>query len=257
MLVTFLLLLTAHLLGDFIFQTAGIVTRKSHPVILLLHVFVVTGLSVLLLGSFPWQIITLIFLSHLLIDYLKNRAVPERHRECLKVFLIDQALHLLVLVILARTVPTLAADSYWVNWLSERGFQTFLVGLVTLNAFILAIPVGGILIAKATQPFSEEIAASPESHALEGLANGGKIIGYLERALVLLFIFVGHPGGIGFLVAAKSILRFGDIKDPAQRKVTEYIIIGTFLSFGWALLISLFAQQAFTAFFHSTRLSLP
>ncbi|MEN6561886.1 MAG: hypothetical protein ABFD52_14040 [Acidobacteriota bacterium] len=33
----------------------------------------------------------------------------------------------------------------------------------------------------------------------------------------------------------KSLFRFGEIKDPTNRKETEYILIGTLLSFGFAL----------------------
>jgi hypothetical protein len=53
-----------------------------------------------------------------------------------------------------------------------------------------------------------------------------------------------QPNGIGFLIAAKSVLRFSEIKEPGQRKVAEYVIIGTFLSFGWALVVSVLTQKA-------------
>jgi len=59
------------------------------------------------------------------------------------------------------------------------------------------------------------------------------------RWYLLIVTFLG-----GFLFAAKSILRFGEIKDSHQRKMAEYIIIGTFLSFGWALITSYLTQQA-------------
>jgi hypothetical protein len=68
-------------------------------------------------------------------------------------------------------------------------------------------------------------------------------IGWLERFLAMLLILIGQPTGIGFLIAAKSILRFGEIKESRHRKVAEYIIIGTFLSFGWALLMSVAMQK--------------
>ena len=48
----------------------------------------------------------------------------------------------------------------------------------------------------------------------------------MERILVMLLVLMEQPNGIGFLIAAKSILRFGEIKDANQRKVAEYIIIG-------------------------------
>jgi hypothetical protein len=79
---------------------------------------------------------------------------------------------------------------------------------------------------------------------VEGLSKGGRYIGWLERSLVMMLLLIGQASGIGFLFAAKSILRFGEIKDSHQRKMAEYIIIGTFLSFGWALITSYLTQQA-------------
>jgi hypothetical protein len=48
---------------------------------------------------------------------------------------------------------------------------------------------------------------------------------------------------VGFLIAAKSILRFGEIKDIKQRLEAEYIIIGTFMSFGYGLLIAFLTKH--------------
>jgi hypothetical protein len=53
---------------------------------------------------------------------------------------------------------------------------------------------------------------------------------------------IDQPAGVGFLMTAKSILRFGDVRDSSQRKHTEYVIIGTFMSFGWGLLIAVLMQ---------------
>ena len=36
--------------------------------------------------------------------------------------------------------------------------------------------------------------------------------------------------GIGFLIAAKSVFRFGELTSPDRRKQAEYIIIGTLFS---------------------------
>jgi hypothetical protein len=59
---------------------------------------------------------------------------------------------------------------------------------------------------------------------------------------VFCFILIGHFEAIGFLLAAKSIFRFGDLKEAKDRKLTEYVLIGTLLSFGVALLIGLLVQ---------------
>ncbi|HLV52538.1 MAG TPA: hypothetical protein VKY29_00860, partial [Cryomorphaceae bacterium] len=51
---------------------------------------------------------------------------------------------------------------------------------------------------------------------------------------------------IGFLMAAKSIFRFGDLTRAKDRRLTEYILIGTFLSFGIALAVGMLYRY-FTA----------
>jgi hypothetical protein len=71
------------------------------------------------------------------------------------------------------------------------------------------------------------------------LPDAGKIIGYLERLMVLTFILSHHWEAVGFLLAAKSVFRFGDLKESHDRKLTEYVLIGTLLSFGIALAVSL------------------
>ncbi len=77
---------------------------------------------------------------------------------------------------------------------------------------------------------------------MDSLENAGKYIGILERLFVYLFIISNHWEAIGFLLAAKSVFRFGDIKESRQRKMTEYILIGTLLSFGLAILVGMFTQ---------------
>ncbi|NOY22057.1 MAG: hypothetical protein GXO70_00915 [Acidobacteria bacterium] len=72
-----------------------------------------------------------------------------------------------------------------------------------------------------------------------GLKNGDRLIGRLERALIFLFTLSGHLMAVGFLITAKSVLRFGELKNGSDRKEAEYIIIGTLYSFFLALLISL------------------
>jgi hypothetical protein len=64
-----------------------------------------------------------------------------------------------------------------------------------------------------------------------GFDQGGKLIGQLERALIFLLILAGQPASIGLLIAAKSVLRFGELKETEHRMEAEYIIIGTLMSF--------------------------
>jgi hypothetical protein len=93
-----------------------------------------------------------------------------------------------------------------------------------LAATLLAGKILGLFLRRfeksANQNFSEG-----------GLQNGGYWIGIGERTLIYFFVLSGVPEGIGFLAAAKSIFRFGEIKEPSQRQLAEYILIGTLMSF--------------------------
>ena len=232
---TFVSILTAHLLGDFVFQTGRMVIHKRRVWFLLLHVVIVTVLSCLFLGAFHWQILSAIFLIHLAIDAVKVYGMAGS----LRPFLIDQCAHGISLVGLAWIFPGAATNGLWATLLKDGMPKHYFGFLSILSGLILTVSAGGILIGKATKPLREEI-----DEDIEGLTRGGLYIGWLERFLVMLFLLRNQPTGIGFLIAAKSILRFGEIKNAGQRKVTEYILIGTFLSFGWALSISVLTQKA-------------
>ena len=72
-----------------------------------------------------------------------------------------------------------------------------------------------------------------------GLPEAGRTIGQLERLLALTFILLGQYTALGFLIGAKSIFRFGDLSKGVQHKKTEYILIGTLLSFAVVLIVGL------------------
>ena len=78
-----------------------------------------------------------------------------------------------------------------------------------------------------------------------GLVSAGSWIGYIERCLAISFIFMGHFAGIGFLVATKTIFRFGDLTKNKDMKLTEYMMLGTLLSYAIALLVGWNAFQIY------------
>src|ERR1700709_1568695 len=70
----FLALLSAHLLGDFVFQTAAMVKEKRRFSVLALHSAVIAGLSYLLAGRWGTFCVPLcIWLTHAAIDAIKVR----------------------------------------------------------------------------------------------------------------------------------------------------------------------------------------
>jgi len=83
------------------------------------------------------------------------------------------------------------------------------------------------------EPFAPHLGKGDASKSLPG---AGRVIGHLERGLIFALVLFGQAQGVGLLIAAKSILRFGAVKD--DRRLSEYVIIGTLASFGWALVVA-------------------
>jgi hypothetical protein len=82
---------------------------------------------------------------------------------------------------------------------------------------------------------SSVIACNPETKARLGRTSA--LIGCMERTLIYLFVLADWPDGIGYLLAAKSVLRFSDIRKQREWSYAEYVIAGTFASVAWAFLV--------------------
>ena len=65
--------------------------------------------------------------------------------------------------------------------------------------------------------------------------NAGALIGNIERWLILMFVILQRYDAIGLLIAAKSIIRFGD----SQTQKSEYVLAGTLISIFIAVLAGL------------------
>lgn len=219
MIATFTALLFAHVLADFLFQTDWIVENKRNPSVLLLHILIVFITAVAATGSTDLGPLFALAAAHMLIDAVKEYAAPKN----LAAFLTDQTAHLITLAAVAYLVPTLWDSGYWAaqDWL--------LPVMAGVSGLLLATLAGGYAVGF--------LMASLADPALPpGLKQGGRVIGLLERSLVFLLVAVGQPAGIGFLIAAKSVLRFDTT--TKNQTASEYVIIGTLASFGWALAIS-------------------
>lgn len=229
---TFLALLSAHLLADFPLQPNWMVRRKRNPAVLGLHIALVGAVAIVTLGRLPLTLLLILVTTHAVMDAIKVYVL----KDSLGSFVLDQVVHLAVIAALALAFPAAAAGGYWTRLPGDLQADYFL-GLCLVSGVIASLQVGAIVIRKATAPFTLQI-----SDDIPGLEQGGIYIGCLERALVMMLVLMGQPAGVGFLITAKSILRFGDVRESSQRKLTEYIIIGTFMSFGWGLLIAILTQ---------------
>ena len=221
----FLSLVLAHIIGDFYLQTDKCCeqkeTRKFKSWFLYVHAITIGLLSWIIVPSCNfglWALLIAIF--HFAIDAVKIHC-PKG----LWSFVIDQLLHLGILAAISsicettKELPLQMIDN-------PSSFSTPLLIL----AILLCMKPANILIKLILEKY--------QVASCDNIQNAGALIGNLERLLTIVFVLLGQFEAIGFIVAAKSILRFKDT-DTAK---TEYVLAGTFLSFGIAILCGLMAR---------------
>ena len=215
---TFAALYFAHVLADFVLQTKGIAKSKHRPEVMALHAGLVLVALIVAMGSLDPALFSLAAI-HLGIDMIKTHS----GRRGLWPFLADQAAHGVTLGAMALVAPQLWGEGVWAPYPIVSPLMALAAG------FILATRAGGFAVGFLMEPF-----AAATRH---GLPGGGQVIGNLERGLIFLLMLTGQAQGIGFLIAAKSVLRFGTVGD--DRAISEYVIIGTLASVGWAMAAAL------------------
>lgn len=121
--------------------------------------------------------------------------------------------------------------------------------IVIFGAWVVTF-VGSLFVSTYMEKYARELQSAHQQEAEQekrGFDDGGRLIGHLERFLIYLFVLAGHLEGVGFLVAAKSVFRFGELTNQQNRLEAEYITIGTLLSFSFGLAASLVIRLIITA----------
>ncbi|MCK8117931.1 DUF3307 domain-containing protein [Pseudoalteromonas sp. 2CM37A] len=231
-------LIIGHLVSDFFLQPMSWVNdRNTHHFKakkLYLHVLVHGVVSAVILAlweySYGWQQLSTvllstaaIMLSHYLIDIAKsysNKGVVP--------FLLDQIAHIAVITALCIYIT------------DNQSLIAYVSALVT-NPKVLWVVCGYLIILSPSAVFIrmmlERLTANFSSEGSLPLA--GQSIGMIERVLMLSFILLDQFAGLGFLLAAKSVFRFGDLSASKDKKLTEYVMLGTLLSVSVTLFVGL------------------
>ena len=228
-MILFLQLFLAHILGDFVLQSTAWVRSKQKKKLrsphLYLHILLHGALVMILVWDLRFWLTALIIMgTHLIIDTMRLH-LPSKNKHVI-FFLFDQSLHLLVLAGVALWWQEMNISP---DFLQSAEFLIYATGIV-----FVTLPASVIIRILASRWY---IAAKSSND--DSLQNAGSYIGMLERLFILAFVLAGRWEGIGFLIAAKSIFRFADIKGHPDRKLTEYFLIGTLLSIGLAMLTGL------------------
>jgi hypothetical protein len=231
----------AHLIADFFAQPECVSRRKQRGFLrsrhIYIHTLIVFATSLALTftcGFVLWA--GVIALMHFGIDAGKcaiERSIVKKKKlsgdtfySNPTLFFADQILHLAVIsvAVLLYSRAGGAVPAY-IDILSVRT-------LILMCGVLLCMKPTNVVVRVCLLSLSGSTAIA------EGLKNeelndkslqAGRWIGSLERLMAFVLVVLGQFTAIGFIIAAKSVLRYGD-----NTHRTEYVLIGTLLSFGIA-----------------------
>ena len=215
----FLCLVLAHLVADVVLQNNKVCKYKAEKkwksVYHYVHALIMFGLAWLVAWdvNFWWCALT-VGATHFAIDMWKSY-----REENVKWFAVDQLLHIAIMAGVAWMWRSMN------DWSMPMDMAVYYV--VMSIAIIVCWKPSNIFIKLMLKHYSVNM---PEDQG-SGF-NAGSLIGNIERWLILAFVIMQRYEAIGLLIAAKSIIRFGD----AQTRKSEYVLAGTLMSIFIAVL---------------------
>ncbi len=265
-----LLFFIAHLLCDFVYQNKTILNMrfnttgnikfsyalKRFSLANFLHSLIhfLTMTAILLIYSFLYgniNVVHYVLISfniaffHYIIDEIKSLWIyfKPSFQDNIHLFLMDQLCHFTAIVFLSCNfdVKVLWKEVRILFKNYPRGLSILDRWLILIIVFLICTFAAGIFIKKFINynDFKDYNKIVDKGFIIKkckegnlGARNGGFIIGILERTFILIVMAIGQPSMIGFALTAKSIARFKKLDDSS---FAEYFIIGTFISFIFAI----------------------
>lgn len=230
----FILQLIAHIMADFLFQTNEWSEDKKENGFssgkLYLHVLIVFALSWTLSFQMNFFLFSIIIsLIHLLIDGLKFKISDLKFGKIkpLKktIFFIDQFIHLAVIFLAVVIFNKLLDINPYIS-VPVTNHR-----LVIILGYMICLKPSNVCIKEVFNLYNIKM----DNKSDDDLLNAGKLIGNVERLLTLTLLLIGQYEAIGFIIAGKSILRY----EGQKTSKTEYVLVGTLLSFGIAIIIGI------------------
>ena len=227
-------LLIAHFLADFSFQTADMAEeKKQNQGFLLAHscIYAVVMAAACFLGVSPMYALlpaAIFAVSHFIIDECK--CLLSRKWDSIWLFLIDQAIHIAIIVLVWRflyleSVPS--ALMVWAQGISRANNFLAVTLILTVNWDPACVLVRKLF---------DELSTGAERIAFADEPRAGRIIGKLERFIIVILMLTGQAAAIGFVLTAKSIARF---KQFEAQGFAERYLVGTLASTAFAIFTAL------------------
>lgn len=223
--VTLLYFLISHFIADYYLQSDQLSNNKhnnlksllKHAIIyqiVMIIPFIISGLNLwyLLIGF-------IIGISHLVIDLVKKQLQKNQEKENTLYYLLDQALHISIIIILAN-----AMGNRNTNLLYQCIINYSLKNIKILKLCLIALVIfkpANITFKIAYKKFKPQ-----DDENQEG--NAGAIIGNYERLLYCLCLAFNQYTLIGLIITCKGFARHSNIQKVPR--FAEYFLIGTLYS---------------------------
>ena len=229
------ILISIHLLADFLFQTSAYSEKKRKMLKpLLLHCFIyfiIFEIVLLPILQFKKAILLGIIIStcHFLINFTKNKlekSFPQRRLQ-IWIFSINQLIHFALLIGMYYIFNL--ENSVTNLYINLQGYENFKTIILYISVFSIIFEPASLFIRKLFTSIS------PKTYPKENLEElkAGNIIGKLERIIIAILLLNNQFGVMGFVLTAKSIARF---KQMENKDFAEKYLIGTLTSFLIALI---------------------
>lgn len=234
------MLLLTHVVADFILPFKRVMASPTFRArwLGLLGLACLHGLAVFLLLALARPSVANAALAGLVVALswlAASQLMPRLSRQPIVKLLLEHAAHAAILL-----GVWLTCEGYWAEVGGFIGQRLSTRNLLVLLAYLLVLRPASALIGAALTPWLHAVSQ------LDSLQNAGAPIGYLERTLILTFVLLGQWEAVGFLLTAKSILRFTEIHNAEARQISEYVLLGTLMSFALSIGIGLLTSRLIT-----------
>jgi hypothetical protein len=240
----FLKLFLAHILVRFALQPHLKWSTSRHPVAYLL---VAGGLKALTAAAFlsseihASMVITLsgFGLLSVAIDLLEQRS----RRMPWQSFLTAQFAYLVACFSMSLWWTAAGDRTAMAHWIVDATSDQRLLWCICI--YLTAILGGNELTTRVADHFSAQFDKDLADQK-PGLKDAGKYIGWLERILIVTFVVADFGEAVGFLLAAKALVRYPEIQADKKGLFGEYFLVGSLTSVGVALLAGVTLRIALT-----------
>ena len=236
------ILISVHLLADFLFQTSAYSEKKRKMLkSLLLHCFIyfiVFEIIFFILFQCEKAFIIGLIISvlHFLINYTVNKLekyFPKRRLQLL-FFSLNQLIHIVMIV---GMYYILNLENLTNNLYTKlQTYEDFKIIVLYISVFSIILDPASVFIRKLFTSISPK--TYPKTNLKE--LKAGNIIGKLERIIIAILLLNNQFGVMGFVLTAKSIARF---KQMENKDFAEKYLIGTLTSFLIALISVLILKE--------------